>query len=91
MGIPQLWEAVRDFAPSEMTLEGLAIEAVRNSSRGLRVGVDAEIWIKSCQAAMGMVPDPGANAVIRTIWFKILKLWNAGCLVCIHLSLRSSS
>ncbi|BEJ15554.1 hypothetical protein CspHIS471_0501590 [Cutaneotrichosporon sp. HIS471] len=71
MGVPGLWDLVRPAAvrTSLHALSRDAFLANKNGLRALTIGVDASIWIFHAQTNRN-----GANAFLRTIFYKIAAL-----------------
>ncbi|KAJ7188472.1 PIN domain-like protein [Mycena filopes] len=76
MGVPGLWEIIKDAGESR-SLASLAVDAFeKNASgrRGLRVGVDVSLWIHQVASKMSGGPELGANPALRTLFFRLCAL-----------------
>ncbi|GMK55980.1 hypothetical protein CspeluHIS016_0210360 [Cutaneotrichosporon spelunceum] len=71
MGVPGLWDLIRPAAvrTSLHALSRDAFLANKNGLRALTIGIDASIWIFHAQTNRN-----GANAFLRTIFYKIAAL-----------------
>ncbi|BGP13347.1 hypothetical protein JCM10213_001466 [Rhodosporidiobolus nylandii] len=86
MGVPKLWEELEP-AVSITSWSQLSEPAfLRDGVRGLRTGVDVSGWLfhmgrmLTITDADGQVVNPGANADLRMVFFRVLDLLKRGVL-----------
>lgn len=71
MGIPNLWQELSPAA-STTTLPSYCLSCFTsnsNSSRGLRLGIDASLWLFHAQQSSG-----GSNPYLRLLFYRLAKL-----------------
>ncbi|KAK7054272.1 PIN domain-like protein [Favolaschia claudopus] len=79
MGIPGYWKLV-DQASEMHSLKVLASQEGRRGPSGMRVGIDACLWITQCQAVFHkpIHAQSGRNPELRALFFKAAAISNAG-------------
>ncbi|KAJ6495565.1 PIN domain-like protein [Mycena vitilis] len=76
MGVPGLWEVIRDAGECR-SLASLAVDGFEKNlsgRRALRVGIDVSLWIHQVARKMAGGPELGANPALRTLFFRLCTL-----------------
>ncbi|SCV72573.1 BQ2448_4110 [Microbotryum intermedium] len=83
MGVPTFWKEL-EAAEERVTIFGVATVKFQSSPgvRGFRLGIDASLWLFHVKKMAAMdASEVGANADIRTFFYRIVELISQGCLL----------
>ncbi|SGY68170.1 BQ5605_C004g02860 [Microbotryum silenes-dioicae] len=83
MGVPTFWKEL-EAAEERDTIMGIATTKFQSSPgvRGFRLGIDASLWLFHIRKVAAMdASEVGANADVRTFFFRIVELLSQGCVL----------